>query len=65
MFIVITLVLQMKFLNVFPVDRFYLKRYADERITTKWRLWDNLYNYDNAVKTAAERGVKTNTRYFR
>ena len=45
-------------LKRFPVDRFYLKRYADERITTKWRLWDNLYNYDNAVKTAAERGVK-------
>ena len=45
-------------LKRFPVDRFYLKRYADERITTKWRLWDNLYNYDNAVKTATERGVK-------
>ena len=45
-------------LKHYPVDRFYLKRYADERITTKWRLWDNLYNYDNAVKTATERGVK-------
>ena len=45
-------------LKRFPVDRFYLKRYTDERITTKWRLWDNLYNYDNAVKTATERGVK-------
>ena len=45
-------------LKRFPVDRVYLKRYTDERITTKWRLWDNLYNYDNAVKTATERGVK-------
>lgn len=45
-------------LKRFPVDRFYLKRYADERVTTKWRLWDNLYNYDNAAKTATERGVK-------
>lgn len=45
-------------LKRFPVDRFYLKRYADEPITTKWRLWDNLYNYDSAVKTATERGVK-------
>ena len=45
-------------LKRFPVDRFYLKRYTAERITTKWRLWDNLYNYDNAVKTATERGVK-------
>ena len=54
---VIILVLLMKVLKHYPVDRFYLKRYADERITTKWRLWDNLYNYDNAVKTATERGV--------
>ena len=41
----------------YPVDRFYLKKYSDERITTQWRLWDNLYNYDNAVRTALERGV--------
>ena len=44
-------------LKHYPVDKFYLKRYSDERITTQWRLWDNLYNYDNAVKTALERGV--------
>ena len=44
-------------LKRYPVDKFYLKRYSDERITTQWRLWDNLYNYDNAVKTALERGV--------
>ena len=45
-------------LKRYPVDRFYLKRYSDERITSKWRLWDNLYNYDNAVRTALERGVR-------
>ena len=44
-------------LKRYPVDKFYLKRYSDERITTQWRLWDNLYNYDNTVKTALERGV--------
>ena len=44
-------------LKRYPVDKFYLKRYSDERITTQWRLWDNLYNYDNAIKTALERGV--------
>ena len=44
-------------LKRYPVDKFYLKRYSDERITTQWRLWDNLYNYDNAVKIALERGV--------
>ena len=44
-------------LKRYPVDKFYLKRYSDERITTQWRLWDNLYNYDNAVKTALEHGV--------
>ena len=44
-------------LKRFPVDRFYLKKYSDERITTQWRLWDNLYNYDNAVRTARESGV--------
>ena len=44
-------------LKRYPVDRFYLKRYSDERITSKWRLWDNLFNYDNAVKTALDRGV--------
>ena len=44
-------------LKRYSVDRFYLKKYSDERITTQWRLWDNLYNYDNAVRTALERGV--------
>ena len=44
-------------LKRYSVDRFYLKKYSDERITTQWRLWDNLYNYDNAVRTARESGV--------
>ena len=44
-------------LKRYPVGKLYLKKYTDERITSKWRLWDNLFNYDNALKTARERGV--------
>ena len=44
-------------LKRYPVEKLYLKRYTDERITSKWRLWDNLFNYDNAIKTAKEKGV--------
>lgn len=44
-------------LKRYPVGKFYLKRYTDERITSSWRLWDNLFNYDNAIKTAKEKGV--------
>ena len=44
-------------LKRYPVGKLYLKRYTDERITSKWRLWDNLFNYDNAIKTAKEKGV--------
>ena len=42
-------------LKRYPVGKFYLKRYTDERITSSWRLWDNLFNYDNAIKTAKEK----------
>ena len=44
-------------LKRYPVGKLYLKKYTDERITSKWRLWDNLFNYDNALKTAREKGV--------
>ena len=44
-------------LKRYPVGKLYLKKYTDERITSKWRLWDNLFNYDNALKTAHEKGV--------
>ena len=45
-------------LNRLPVDTFYLKKYSDQRIKASWGLWDNLYNYDNALKAAKEKGVK-------
>ena len=44
-------------LKRYPVGKLYLKKYTDERITSKWRLWDNLFNYDNALNVAREKGV--------
>ena len=44
-------------LNRYQVDKFYLKKYSDERITSHWGLWDNLFNYDNALRAAQKRGV--------
>ena len=44
-------------LKRYPVEKLYLKKYTDERITSKWRLWDNLFNYDNALNVAREKGV--------
>ena len=34
-----------------------MKKYSDDRITAKWGLWDNLFNYDNALRAAQKRGV--------
>ena len=34
-----------------------LKKYSDNRITNSERLWDNLYDYDKVLQTAAEKGV--------
>ena len=44
-------------LNRYQVDKFYLKKYSDDRITSHWGLWDNLFNYDNALRAAQRRGV--------
>ena len=44
-------------LNRYQVGKFYLKKYSDDRITSHWGLWDNLFNYDNALRTAHKRGV--------
>lgn len=41
-------------LSTYPVDRVYLKKYSDNRITNSERLWDNLYGYDKVLQTAAE-----------
>ena len=45
-------------LSRFPVDKFYLKKYSDNRITSNWGLWDNLFNYNNALRAAKDKGVK-------
>ena len=57
MFIVTILVEQTKILNRYQVGKFYLKKYSDDRITANWGLWDNLFNYDNALRAAQKRGV--------
>ena len=44
-------------LNRYQVDKFYLKKYSDKRITNTWGLWDNLFNYDNALRAAQNKGV--------
>ncbi|MDS2946177.1 phosphorylcholine esterase CbpE [Streptococcus pneumoniae] len=44
-------------LSTYPVDRVYLKKYSDNRITNSERLWDNLYGYDKVLQTASEKGV--------
>ncbi|MCY7079150.1 MBL fold metallo-hydrolase [Streptococcus oralis] len=44
-------------LNRYQVGKFYLKKYSDDRITSNWGLWDNLFNYDNALRAAQKRGV--------
>ena len=44
-------------LNRYQVGKFYLKKYSDDRITSHWGLWDNLFNYDNALRAAQKRGV--------
>ena len=44
-------------LQRYKVDKFYLKRYSDDRISTQWGLWDNLFNYNNALNAAKKYGV--------
>ena len=45
-------------LNKYSVDKLYLKRYSDSRLTDNTRLWDNLFNYDNALKAAKNKNVQ-------
>jgi len=44
-------------LQRYKVDKFYLKRYSDDRISSQWGLWDNLFNYNNALNAAKKYGV--------
>ena len=41
----------------FNVNRVYMKRYSDSRITNKERLWDSQYNYDKVLATANQKGI--------
>ncbi|GAB7569002.1 ComEC/Rec2 family competence protein [Gemella sp. Musashino-2025] len=44
-------------LKSIPTDKIYLKKYSDERISDKERLWDNLYSYDKVLNAAKETNV--------
>lgn len=41
----------------FNVNKIYMKRYSDSRITDKERLWDSQYNYDKVLAVAAQKGI--------
>lgn len=41
----------------FNVNKVYMKRYRDSRITDKNRLWDSQYNYDKVLAIAGQKGI--------
>ena len=41
----------------FNVNKVYMKRYSDSRITDKERLWDSQYNYDKVLAVASQKGI--------
>lgn len=41
----------------FNVNKVYMKRYSDSRITDKNRLWDSQYNYDKVLAVATQKGI--------
>lgn len=41
-------------LKSIPTGKLYIKKYSDDRISDKTRLWDNLYGYERALKAAKE-----------
>ena len=41
----------------FNVNKVYMKRYSDSRITDKDRLWDSQYDYDKVLAVASEKGI--------
>lgn len=47
-----------KILDTVPTDRIYLKKYSDDRITDKMRLWDNLYGYERTLESAKRNNVR-------
>lgn len=47
-----------KILDKIPTEKVYLKKYSDERISDKDRLWDNQYGYDRTVESAQRNNVE-------
>lgn len=45
-------------LKTIPTEKLYIKKYSDDRISDKDRLWDNLYGYDRALAAAKETGTQ-------
>ena len=41
----------------FSVDKVFLKRYSDSRITDPERVWDSQYEYDKVLSVANEKGI--------
>ena len=41
----------------FNVNKVYMKRYSDSRITDKDRLWDSQYDYDKVLAVASQKGI--------
>ena len=41
-------------LKTIPTEKLYIKKYSDDRISDKTRLWDNLYGYERALEAAKE-----------
>ena len=41
----------------FNVNKVYMKRYSDSRITDKERLWDSQYEYDKVLSVAGQKGI--------
>ena len=44
-------------METFNVNKVYMKRYSDSRITNKDRLWDSQYNYDKVLAVASQKGI--------
>ena len=41
----------------FPVNKVFMKRYSDSRITDANRLWDSQYEYDKVLSVASQKGI--------
>ena len=44
-------------METFNVNKVYMKRYSDSRITDKDRLWDSQYDYDKVLAVANQKGI--------